>query len=302
MCRSVLPKQAAQWLSDDERVPRPFDWCSMHSVALMLRCLLPSAAPTPAAHSQASSSCRGTTKPCVQRGLRLRAGHHGPVLGVHRHPLFPNYFLSVGDWCTKLWSEDLRTPVVEGPYQASYLTTARWSPTRCVPHTGSSRRSHQAAPRRTPLGRLTVCGRPGGPQAHMRSAAASTGNEQQKPLCLPASLHSDVTPLLQAGRVLCGAGRRLPGRVGLLRHAGLTHPFAAGGRHLLRRKQEAGCPGREHMTQLPYELAHSNATPLHFCSCTIQARQRALIPSLGVLFPRGAAPTLSRKNFCSNSA
>ncbi len=57
-------------------------------------------------------------------------GHHGAVYALSRNPFFPKFFLSVGDWTTRVWNEDLRTPIVVSPYNASYLTGGGWSPTR----------------------------------------------------------------------------------------------------------------------------------------------------------------------------
>ena len=34
--------------------------------------------------------------------------HLGPVHGLHRHPQLPKIFLTVGDWTTNVWTEDIR--------------------------------------------------------------------------------------------------------------------------------------------------------------------------------------------------
>lgn len=34
--------------------------------------------------------------------------HLGPVHGLHRHPQLPKIFLTVGDWTTHVWTEDIR--------------------------------------------------------------------------------------------------------------------------------------------------------------------------------------------------
>lgn len=54
------------------------------------------------------------------------------MYGLVRSPFFPKFFLSVGDWTTRIWNEDLKTPIITSKYQSTYLTGARWSPTRCV--------------------------------------------------------------------------------------------------------------------------------------------------------------------------
>ena len=47
-----------------------------------------------------------------------------------RHPFFPKIFLSAGDWSTRLWNEDLKTPVIVSRFMTSHLTGCRWSPSR----------------------------------------------------------------------------------------------------------------------------------------------------------------------------
>ena len=32
----------------------------------------------------------------------------------------------------QVWNEELKTPIIGSKYHDSYLTSARWSPTRCV--------------------------------------------------------------------------------------------------------------------------------------------------------------------------
>jgi dynein intermediate chain 2, axonemal len=57
--------------------------------------------------------------------------HHGPVYAIHRNPGHTKYFLSVGDWCAKIWSEELKSPIMQTRYHSAYLTDGCWSPTRC---------------------------------------------------------------------------------------------------------------------------------------------------------------------------
>mmetsp|Transcript_45161 Transcript_45161/g.144663 ORF Transcript_45161/g.144663 Transcript_45161/m.144663 type:complete len:571 (-) Transcript_45161:80-1792(-) len=56
--------------------------------------------------------------------------HFGPVYSVKRNPFNPKFFLSVGDWCCKMWMEELKGPMLQTPYYPSFLTAAAWSPTR----------------------------------------------------------------------------------------------------------------------------------------------------------------------------
>mmetsp|Transcript_33806 Transcript_33806/g.78062 ORF Transcript_33806/g.78062 Transcript_33806/m.78062 type:complete len:227 (+) Transcript_33806:767-1447(+) len=56
--------------------------------------------------------------------------HHGPIHSVQRNPHHPKFFLTVGDWTARIWTEDLRTPIMTSQYHDSYLTGGCWSPTR----------------------------------------------------------------------------------------------------------------------------------------------------------------------------
>lgn len=56
--------------------------------------------------------------------------HHGPVYSVSRNPANPKYFLSVGDWTTKTWVEELRGPIMGTRYDSAYLTAGVFSPQR----------------------------------------------------------------------------------------------------------------------------------------------------------------------------
>ena len=68
----------------------------------------------------------------IQTRFGLESGkHHGPVYALQRNPAHTKFFLSVGDWTAKIWSEELRTPIMQTRYHSSYLTSGCWSPTRC---------------------------------------------------------------------------------------------------------------------------------------------------------------------------
>jgi dynein intermediate chain 2 len=75
-------------------------------------------------------SCNRKAKTPAERIGASYGGHHGPVYSLKRHPFFPKYFMSVGDWTARVWMEDLRAPVMTTRYHASYLTGGTWSPTR----------------------------------------------------------------------------------------------------------------------------------------------------------------------------
>ena len=57
--------------------------------------------------------------------------HHGPVYNIERNPGHLKYFLSIGDWSAKIWSEDLKVhPIMQTRYHSAYLTDGCWSPSR----------------------------------------------------------------------------------------------------------------------------------------------------------------------------
>ncbi|CAK9075024.1 70 kDa intermediate chain [Durusdinium trenchii] len=64
--------------------------------------------------------------------------HFGPVYSVKRNPFHVKFFLSVGDWCGKMWMEELKGPMLQTPYYPAFISAAAWSPTRAgVPWSGS---------------------------------------------------------------------------------------------------------------------------------------------------------------------
>lgn len=85
----------------------------------------------------------------IKTAYGIEAGrHHGPVYGLQRHPFSPKYFMTVGDWttrvsllagatqtpeflrCGQVWMEDLKTPIMTTKYDSAYLSAGCWSPTR----------------------------------------------------------------------------------------------------------------------------------------------------------------------------
>lgn len=56
--------------------------------------------------------------------------HSGPIPSIQRNPTHTKYFLTVGDWTARVWTEDLKTPIVTTRYHNNYLTGGCWSPTR----------------------------------------------------------------------------------------------------------------------------------------------------------------------------
>jgi dynein intermediate chain 2 len=67
---------------------------------------------------------------CIQSLDQGAGKHHGPVYSIQRNPTHPKFFLTVGDWTARIWSEDGKTPIMTTQYCKSYLTAGCWSPTR----------------------------------------------------------------------------------------------------------------------------------------------------------------------------
>jgi dynein intermediate chain 2 len=66
----------------------------------------------------------------IQRFGVASGKHHGPIYALQRNPFAPKYFMSIGDWTAKIWSEELKTPIMQTKYHDSYLTDGCWSPQR----------------------------------------------------------------------------------------------------------------------------------------------------------------------------
>lgn len=80
---------------------------------------------------------QGVTLSCNRRGKTAGekitasfAGHHGPVCSVMRNPGFPKMFATAGDWTIRVWTDDLRAPIITTPYSDAYVTYAVWHPVR----------------------------------------------------------------------------------------------------------------------------------------------------------------------------
>ncbi|KAL3314150.1 Dynein intermediate chain 2, axonemal [Cichlidogyrus casuarinus] len=57
--------------------------------------------------------------------------HYGPIYALQRNPFFPKNFLSVGDWCARIWSEDCKeSAIMWTHYHTQSLTDGCWSPVR----------------------------------------------------------------------------------------------------------------------------------------------------------------------------
>eukprot|EP00487_Bulimina_marginata_P009273 TRINITY_DN3642_c0_g1_i1.p1 TRINITY_DN3642_c0_g1~~TRINITY_DN3642_c0_g1_i1.p1 ORF type:complete len:224 (+),score=11.28 TRINITY_DN3642_c0_g1_i1:796-1467(+) len=56
--------------------------------------------------------------------------HHGPIYSCSRNYFLPKCVLTVGDWMARIWTEDIKTPIMSTRYESHYLTSGIWSPTR----------------------------------------------------------------------------------------------------------------------------------------------------------------------------
>lgn len=76
-------------------------------------------------------SCNRKAKTAADKIAALYTTHAGPIYALERNPFAPKVFLSVGDWTTRIWSEDVKeSSIVSTKYHDSYLSDAAWSPHR----------------------------------------------------------------------------------------------------------------------------------------------------------------------------
>ena len=77
-------------------------------------------------------SCNRKAKNPADRVKYVLNGHHGPITGLRRNPFNTKYFLSIGDWTARVWTDDtaVKTPILTTKYHSTYLTGGTWSPTR----------------------------------------------------------------------------------------------------------------------------------------------------------------------------
>ncbi|GAX76954.1 hypothetical protein CEUSTIGMA_g4401.t1 [Chlamydomonas eustigma] len=77
-------------------------------------------------------SCNRKAKNPADRVKYVLAGHHGPLFGLRRNPFNSKFFLSIGDWTARVWTDDtaVKTPILTTKYHSTYLTGGSWSPTR----------------------------------------------------------------------------------------------------------------------------------------------------------------------------
>uniref|UniRef100_A0A5K3FF78 WD_REPEATS_REGION domain-containing protein n=1 Tax=Mesocestoides corti TaxID=53468 RepID=A0A5K3FF78_MESCO len=76
-------------------------------------------------------SCNRKGKSPAEKVANIYPGHKGPVYALQRNPFYTKFFLSVGDWSARVWSEDFRDePIMWTPYHESGATDGCWSPVR----------------------------------------------------------------------------------------------------------------------------------------------------------------------------
>ncbi len=57
-------------------------------------------------------SCNKKSKVPTERIAAIYNAHFGPVYALQRNPSFPKNFLTVGDWCARIWSEDIKESAI----------------------------------------------------------------------------------------------------------------------------------------------------------------------------------------------
>jgi hypothetical protein len=69
-------------------------------------------------------SCNRKAKNPADRVKYVLNGHHGPIYGLRRNPFNSKYFMSIGDWTARVWTDDtaVKTPILTTKYHATYLT------------------------------------------------------------------------------------------------------------------------------------------------------------------------------------
>jgi len=74
--------------------------------------------------------CNKKGKTAAEKIVHNYPAHLGPIYSLRRNPFFLKNFLTVGDWSVKVWSEDVKFPLLISKNTSPYLTDACWSTTR----------------------------------------------------------------------------------------------------------------------------------------------------------------------------
>lgn len=57
-------------------------------------------------------SCNRKGKTPVEKIISRYSAHFGPVYAVQRNPAFVKNFMTIGDWTTRIWSEDCKESAI----------------------------------------------------------------------------------------------------------------------------------------------------------------------------------------------
>lgn len=74
--------------------------------------------------------CNRKGKTAAEKIVHNYPGHLGPIYSLRRNPFFVKNFLTIGDWSAKIWSEDVKYPLLTTKFSSPYLTDGCWSPVR----------------------------------------------------------------------------------------------------------------------------------------------------------------------------
>jgi len=85
-------------------------------------------------------TCNRKAKTAQDKLAAFYQSYTGPVNSINRNPFYPKMFLTVGEWMTRVWSEDIRdSAIISMKHEKYHLTASGWSPTRpSVFFTGST--------------------------------------------------------------------------------------------------------------------------------------------------------------------
>jgi len=76
-------------------------------------------------------TCNRKAKTAADKIAALYQSYSGPVTKITRNPFNPKYFLTVGEWMARVWSEDIKdSAIICMKNYPHHLTSAAWSPTR----------------------------------------------------------------------------------------------------------------------------------------------------------------------------
>ena len=78
--------------------------------------------------------CNKKAKASNERISAIYNANFGPVYALQRNPCFPKNFLTVGDWCARIWSEDIKeSSIMWTRYPLFYLLKYRGDPKSRMP-------------------------------------------------------------------------------------------------------------------------------------------------------------------------